>query len=345
MSQGIESGIGGLWTSNQTALGTQAATSGASTKALRKATDDKFKSNKTNGREPYVDGAAFDSSTPYVEGVGGDIGSETIQVQIETGAALWARQIGVDTVTGAADPWTHTISTGATGPVPQTIREKTGAAVGPYRAVYWDAVLNKLTWNIGHDQNVGHLALAVQALKAAEIGAVTDPVAVDSGTDPWKWGEAAGAVTIGGVAFPEFSGETLDIDRGWTTYQGDNPEPVFFVPGRGAITRTFQGAVTDTLLPQILNALYGTTTPTVGTRPTAQPVNVALKTVYTRSASRTLTLDTPKVEVRPDDIAIGTQPAGGLIPIAFGGQCLAGGSPMLTITAKTGDSISYVTAP
>lgn len=346
MSQGIESGIGGLWASNQTALGTQAATSATSTKALRKGTDDKFKSNKTNGREPYVDGAAYDSSAAYVEGVGGDVGSETIQAQIETGAALIARHIGADVVTGASDPWTHTISSGSTGPIPQTIREKTGVAVGPYRAVWWDAILNKLNWNIGQDQNVAHLALAVQALKAAEIGSVTDPVAVDSGTDPWKWGEAAGAVTINAVAFPEISGEALELDRGWTTYQGDNPEPVFFVPGRGAITRTFQGAVTDTLLPNILNALYGSTTPTPGTRPVTAPVTAALKTVYTRTAvTRLLTIDTPKVEIRPDDIAIGAQPQGGLIPIAFGGQCLAGGSPMITVTAKTGDSVSYITAP
>jgi hypothetical protein len=71
---------------------------------------------------------------------------------------------------------------------------------------------------------------------------------------------------------------------------------------------------------------------------------VALKTVYTRTpATRTLTLDTPKVEVKPDDIVIGTKPLGGLIPVAFGGQALAGGSPMITVTALTGDSVSYIT--
>jgi hypothetical protein len=346
MTQGIESGTGGLWYSNQTALGSQAATAAASTIRARKATDDTYKSNKTHGREPYVDGAAYDSSTPYVEGLGGDVGSETIQAQIETGAPAFARHIGSDVVTGAADPWTHTISSGSTNPVFQTIREKTGVSVGPYRGVWWDAIFNKISWAIGHDQNVSHLALAVQCLKAAEIGSLTDPVAADPGTDPWKWGEAATAVTIGGVSFPEFDGETLELDRAWTTKQGDSLEPLYFVPGRGAITRAFSGAVTDTLLPQILLALYGTATPAIGSRPNTQPTFVALKTIYTRTpASRVLTLDTPKVEVKPDDIAIGSKPLGGLIPVAFGGQALAGGSPMITVTALTGQSVSYITAP
>lgn len=343
MTTGIETGTGGLWCANQSALGTQAVTAAASTLRLRKATDDTLKSNKTHGREAYVDGAAYDSSTPYVETVGGDVGQFVFQAQIETGAAVVARHVGVDTVTGASDPWTHTISTGTTNPVYQTIREKTGVAVGPYRAAWWDAIHNKLTWNIGQSQMVGHLTSAVQCLKAAEIGSLTDPVAVDSGTDPWRWGESTGAMTISAVAFPEIDGETIEMDRAWTTHDGDAIEPAFFVPGRGAITRTFSGAVTDTLLPQLLLALYGSATPTVGTRPTSQPSTVALKSVYTRSASRTLSFDTPKVEVKPDDILIGTRPQGGLIPIAFGGQALAGGSPMLTVIAKTGDSASYIT--
>ncbi|HET6502103.1 MAG TPA: hypothetical protein VFG87_15210 [Amycolatopsis sp.] len=343
MTMGIETGTGGLWISNQSALGTQALTSAASTLRLRKATDDTLKSGKTHGREAYVDGAAYDSSTPYVDMVAGDVGQFVFQSQIETGAAAIARHVGADVVTGASDPWTHTIATGTTNPVNETIREKTGIAVGPYRAVWWDAILNKLTINCGHDQNVKHIAAAIQCLKAAEIGSLTDPVAVDSGTDPWRWGEAATAVTIGATPFPEFSGETIEMDRAWTTKQGDNIEPIFFVPGRGAITRAFDGAVTDTLLPQLQLALYGNTAPSVGTRTTSQPSNVALKTVYTRSATRTITYDTPKVEVKPDDIVIGTKPQGGLTSIAFGGQALAGGSPMMTVTALTGQSTSYIT--
>jgi hypothetical protein len=147
---------------NQSALGTQAATAAASTKRLRKATDDTFKANKTHGREPYVDGAAYDSSTPYVEG------SAATSARRHPGAdrdrrAVFARHIGVDVVTGAADPWTHTISSGSTNPVNQTIREKTGVSVGPFRQVWWDAIFNKITWNVGHDQNVAHLALACSA--------------------------------------------------------------------------------------------------------------------------------------------------------------------------------------
>lgn len=345
MSQGIESGIGLLFAGNQTALGTQAATNAASTRFFRKATDDTFKGGKTHGREPFVDGAAFDSSTPYVEAVGGDIGKEVIQGQIENATAVYARQIGVDVVTGASDPWTHTIAAGTASPVNQTIREKAGSAIGPVRLTYWDAIFNHTTWICGQDQNISHLELNCLALKAGEISSATDPVAVDTGVDPLRWGEAVGALTINAVAFGEIDGETLDVDRGWDVHRGDNSEPVFYVPGRGAITRSFSGAVTDTLLPEILLALYGSSTPTAGTRPTTPPTTRPLKSVYTRSASRSVTLDTPKVEIKPDDIAIGAKPQGGLIPITFGGQALAGGSAALTVTGKTGDSTAYVTAP
>lgn len=311
---------------------------------MRKATDDSLKSGKVHGREPYVDGAAYDSSTPYVDMVAGDVGSFTFQAQIETGAAVIARHVGVDVVTGAGDPYTHTIATGTANPMYQTIREKTGVAVGPFRGAWWDAIFNKITWNCGNDQNVAHLACGVQALKGMEISSATDPVATDSATDPWRWGEATGAVTIATVAFPEISGHTLDMDRAWTTAQGDNVTPVFFVPGRGAITHTFDGAVTDTLLPQLLLALYGSTTPSVGTLPTSQPSSVALKVVYTRTAvTRLLTFDTPVVEIKPDDIMIGTKPLGGLTPIAFGGQALTTGAALATITAKTAASASYIT--
>lgn len=343
MTTGIESGTGGLWAANQAALGTIAATSATSTLKLRKASDDTLKSNKTHGNESYVDGSSFDNATPYVTSVGGDVGQFVIQSQIETGAAIWARQIGVDVVTGGSDPWTHTITTGTANPVYQTIREKTGVAVGPYRAAWWDSILNKIDWNCGQGQFPGHLTCGVQALKAAEIGSLTDPVAVDSGTDPWRWGEAAGAMTIAAVAFPEISGEVISLDRGWTTHMGDNIEPAFFVPGEGPFVRTLDGAVTDTMLPQLLLALYGATTPSIGNRPTTQPTFVALKSVYTRSASRTLSHDTPRVEVKPDDITIGTKPVGGLWPITFGGRVLSTASPHMTIIAKTGDSTSYIT--
>lgn len=346
MTQGIETGTGGLWASNQTAVGTQAATSATSTLKLRKATDDSLSSNKKHGNEPFVDGEAYDSSGPYVDSVAGDVGAFTFQAQIETGAAQIARHVGNDTVTGSVDPWSHVTVTGTTNPTYQTFREKTGVAVGPYRAVWWDAIANKITVNCGDDQNVMHMAVAVHALKSSEIGSVTDPVAVDPGTDPFRWGEQAGAVTIDAVAFPECTGHTIEMDRAWTSRPGDNIAPAFMVPGRGSITHTLDMAVTDTMLPYYLKTLYGTTTPTPGAQPTSQPVFAAIKEVYTRTpVTRLLTYDTPKVELKPDDITIGTKPLGGLLPITFGGRALKSGAAMMTVTAKTGDSASYIAAP
>lgn len=342
MPAAIESGVGRTWAANQSALGTKALVSATSTISLRQATDDVLTHNKKHGQEPYVDGAAYDSSTPYVENVGGDVGQLVTQAQIETGAALIARSVGVDVVTGASDPYTHTISSGTANPTYQTIHQSVGVNVGPFKAVWWDAILSKVTFNCGQDQNVAHLAAGVMALKAAEIVTAL-PTANDSGTDPYRWGEAAGALTIGGTPFTEIAGETVDADRGWDVHMGDATEPSCFVPGRGKIMRTFSTLVTDNMLAQLLNLLYGSSTPTAGTRPTSQPSYGALVSTYTRSATRTLKFDTGKVELRPDDIVIGAKPEGGKREVTFGGQALANGATSaLIVTAKTGDASSYI---
>jgi hypothetical protein len=338
----IESGTGDVWQVKQAALGTIQPPADAGMKHLRKVGDGALRAAKTYGSEEWVDGKAWGSPGMYVDSIGGDVGDVVSQGQIETVGFQVAQVIGVDTVTGTASDYTHTIASGTANGAYQTFRQKVGVSVGPWRNSFFDAKINKLTLNCGQDQKVMHVTQNVWALKAANWF-TTDPTATDSGTDPFNWNEATGAVTIGGVAFPEIDGETLELDRKLDVHRGDSAAPVCFIPGKGQIDRSFSALVTDNTIPVIQNALYGTTTMTDGLTVGTAVNTLALESTYTRTAVRSLKITTPKVVVNPEDFAIGPRAEGGKIPVAFGGRCLDnGGTPMITVVAKTGDASAYV---
>jgi hypothetical protein len=337
----IESVSGGLWKSKQTALGTIEPSAAATMKALRKATDDSFKPAKALGSEEYVDGQSWGSPGMYVDTVGGDVGTVTYQAQIETAGAAFASIIGVDVVTGTTPDYTHTITTNTVQGLNLTYYMKTGLAVGPWRNSYWDARLNKLTFTAGQDQKVAHIMENVFAMKAA-AWFTTDPVAVDSGTDPFNWNEVTGSIAINSITLPEVESETFEMDRKIDVHRGDSAAPICFVPGKGEINRSMSALVTDTDIPVIQQTLYGTTTMTNGLAVANTVTTVPMTSKYTRSAVRSLQIDTPKVAVDPSDFEIGPKPQGGKIPIAFGGRCLLSAGTVCTIVAKTGDATAYI---
>jgi hypothetical protein len=338
----IEAGVGDVWYAKQSALGTIAASNAAGTVHLRKVGENVLKAAVTHGSEEWVDGQVFGSPQQFVDKVGGDVGSVTFQGQIETSGLMFAQVLAVDVVTGTTPDYTHTItSAGVAGPY-GTWRQKAGSAIGPWRDAFWDSKVNRLVFNCGQDQKTMHLEAAIMALKAGEVFS-TDPTAADSGTDSFRWDEAAGAVTIAGTAYDEIDGETLEIDRKLEPAMGQALSPIALVPGKGEINSSFSAMVTDNTIPLPKTALYGTSSPADGTRPGAGVNYLALESTYTRSSVRSLKITRPKVEMRTEDWEIGPRAEGGKIPVTFGGRCLkSGATPAVTVVAKTGDSAAYV---
>lgn len=340
MTAVIESGVGHVWQIKQATAGTVEPT--ASTyKHLRKTGDKAMKAAKKYGSEEWVDGQQFGSPGHYVDQIGGDVGGFVFQVQPETGGFAFAQITGVDSVSGASDPYTHTVSSGTAAPPLQTVRAKTGSSV-VWRQAWYDAIVNKLAFNCGQDQKIAHIDQDFMALQAG-AWATADPAAADSGTDPFNWAEVVGEIKIDGTSIPELDGETVELDRKWDVHRGDNPAPICFVPGKGEINRTFSGLVTDTTIDIMQSILFGSTTPAANDPVTSVVADVALVSKYTRSASRTLELTTPKVIVNPEDFEVFPRAEGGKIPVAFGGLCVKDGSTAaFTAVAKTGDATSYV---
>ncbi len=336
----LDSGNGAVWESKQAALGTIEPTASATMKMLRKTGDDALKSAKSTGSEEFVDGQSWGSPAPFIDTIGGDVGTLTYQAQIETVGPAFAGIIGVDVVTGAPSDYTHTINTSAANGSNRTIYQKAGSAVGPWRNSFWDARINKLTWTCGQDQKVAHLMENIFAMKAASWF-TTDPVATDSGTDPYNWNEVTSSIVVNSIALPEVESETFELDRKIEVHRGDSAAPICFVPGKGEINRSMSALVTDTAIPVIQKILYDTTSMTNGLAVSTVPVQIPMISVYTRTAVRSLSLSTLKVLCDPNDFEIGPRATGGKIPITFGGRCLATAGSITTIIVKSGDATSY----
>lgn len=336
----IESNIGLVAQGKQAALGTKLASNAAGLRRLR-VRDGGLKPVRELGSEPYLDGQAFNDATPYLVRTGGEVGDLTIQAQIETGGFLFAQLIGADVVTGAGPDYTHTISSSNLSGAYQTIYQSSGQGQLVNQA-FWDALISKLTWRVGTDQMVAHVTESIRAMTSGSWSTST-PTAADAGTDPFLWPEVSGAAQIDAVAFAEISGETLEVDRKLEDYMGDSIAPCAFVPTQGEIRRSVATIVSNNTLPIIKSLLYNTATPTDGQVQNAAIKHIALTTKYTRTATRSIEIQTPKVLVEPDDLDLSATPDGGPKALVLGGRCRPnGGTPALTVIAKTADSAAYV---
>lgn len=342
MSVALDAGIGTLNYAKQTAKGTVAAAAGTGVGTNRpKWVSGQLAAKSMLGSEEYLDGQRFASPAQYVDKVGGDVGELVLQAQPENGGLFAAQILGSDVVTGVADPYTHTVASSGTAGAWGSWWQKVGSTVGPERELFWDSKIAKLTMEVGRDQKVMHYQLAIMALVAGEVYAA-DPAKGEDATDPFYWTDVTGAVTFDGIVLTEAHGETLEIDTGMEAFYGDNIQPDQLIEKKGTITRTLQAIVTDVTLAKFRLAVYGTATPAAGAKPTKTVYKVSASTVYTKSATRTLRIDTPNIAVKPDDMVVAADPEGGAQELAFGGLCLKqGATAALTVTALTGDATAY----
>lgn len=343
MANTIETGIGAVNYGKQSAKGTiaTAATTTVGYDRL-KHVDGGFKANKSLNNEEYSDGNRFSSASAWVDKVGGDVGSVSLQVQPENIGLFYAQVLGSDVVTGGADPYTHTITVSNSGGAWGTWWQKLGSAIGPVRQVFYDSKIAKLTQSSPRDRNALHFDLDVKALKAAEIYTV-DPAKTEDASDPYLLTEAAGALTFDGTVVQEIEDSVIEIDCGTEVFWGDSVEPLQLIEKKGIVTRSIEAIVTDDLLLKYNKALYNATAPTGGTRPGGVVFAPSISQVWTRSATRTATITTPKVNIDPNDFEeMAPMPEGGKKTIKFGGQAVkSGASSPITVVVLSGDATAY----
>src|SRR4051812_34984590 len=240
MAVAIESGIGTLNYGKQPTKGTK-ATAATTTVGYNqpKLFDGDLSAKKTLGSEEYVDGSRFASPSIFTDKIGGAVGSPVIQPQPENAGLFWAQVLASDTVTGGADPWTHTITSAGTTGAWGSWWEKTGVAVGPNRELYWDSKISKLTHECGQEQKVMHQSLAIAALVPAEVY-VTDPAKTQDTSDPFIWPEMSGTMNFDSTVLTDVSGEVVEVDTGLEPWWGDGVLPAQLIEKKGTITRSIK---------------------------------------------------------------------------------------------------------
>lgn len=344
MAEVIESGVGTLNSVKQTAKGASPDFTSTTRPADRpKWEDGVLDPAKTLAESDYLDGKVFGSPSQYTKQVSGEVGNLVIQVEPANAGIYLAYILATDTVTGASDPYTHTITSDPTSAQPYVaFAQSVGQAVGPKKDIFWDAKLSALTLSSSTDQQELTYDMKVNALKGGQIFTTT-PAKTENAEDPYLHSETDGQVTLDGTVTCEISESIVTIDRKQSVMWGNSIEPCQIVDGKGEITCSVKSVVTDVTLAKRNQVLYATATPTAGTRPVKDVFYGAISRKYVRSASRSLQIDTPRVAFKAEDLKVGPRRDGGLIEITFGGRALrSGATPALTAIAKTGDSAAYV---
>ncbi len=342
MATAIESGIGTTNYGRQSAKGTKAtaATITVGYDRIKWTGDAPLKVNKKLGAKEYVDGQRFGSPTRFTDSVGGEVGMIGFHAQPENVGLYSAAILGVDTVTGASDPYTHTSTSAGTTGQWGTWWQKVGSAVGPVRLMFWDSKVAKLTYTSNFADKVLTGELDIQALSAEVYS--TDPAKTEATSDPYLHTEAAGAFTLDSLVVPEVNEAVTTIDTKMSPYFGDNITPIHLIEGKGAITQSMKAITTGDTIGKFNKAVFGTATPSAGAVPVKDVFSAATSIVYTRSATRTFSIICPKVDIDPENLVIGAQAEGGPIPLDFTGTCRKDGStPAITTVALTAESGSY----
>ena len=342
MATAIESGIGTLNYGRQSAKGSAATASTTTVGFDRPKWEGGFlKPNKKLGMQEYIDGQRFASPSTYTDSVGGEVGTLTLQLQPENAGLYAAAILGVDTVTGSSDPYTHTITSAGTSGHWSTWWQKVGSTVGPERECFIDSKIAKLTLTSTFADKVLRGELDIQCLSAARTF-TSDAAKTENSSDPYFHTEATGSFSFDSTTINEITESTLEIDTAMTPFYGDNVAPLQLIEGKGMITRSFKSIVTDDTLGKFRKAVYNSATPASSTNPSSSVFYANMTQTFTRAADRTLTITTPKVAIDPETMDVAPRPEGGEIELTLGGRCLKdGATAAVTVIALSGESSSY----
>jgi hypothetical protein len=342
MATVIESGIGTINYGRQSAKGT-IATAATTTVGYDqpKWSGGHLSPNKKLGNAEFIDGSRFGSPSTYTDSVGGEVGSLSLQLQPENAGLYCAAILGVDTVTGASDPYTHTITSAGTSGHWATWWQKVGSAVGPERQYFMDSKIAKLALSSTFADKVLTADLDIQSLTAATTYA-TDAAKTQNSSDPYFHTEATGSFSVDSLVINEVTEAMLEVDTMMTPFYGDSIAPLQLIEGKGMITNSVKSIVTDDTLGKFRKAVYNAAAPTSGTAVNKAVFYAAMTQTYTRSATKTLTVTCPRVAIDPATMNVAPKPEGGEIELTLGGTALKDGSTAaLTIVALSADATTY----
>jgi hypothetical protein len=337
----LESNLYALWGAKQTAKGTPATE--PKKRFVQVAGD--ISTNREDGAENFSNLDRFGDMTDFVNTIAGEGSPGFEAMPTETAWLCWVF-FGADTVTGSADPWKHLFTPQTNGGFFATFWKRVGGSV-VQREKFNDCKLGQLVMEGSSGQKVIRIAPAIFSLDPGEIFTADPTPAVEMTTeDPFLWTEGSGTFAVNGVTLRGSSQFTATWDEGLSPYYGDDVVPVDLITSNANISLGTTILVDSAGQQEYNKRIYGTATPTTGTKPLHTPENLGSYgfTLTKKNAagvltpSRKMEVAFPGVKWAPD-LSIPPSPDGGPVELSLAGSMRkVGAEPGSKITIECGNA-------
>jgi hypothetical protein len=336
----MEPNLNALWINKQTAKGTTAAAASAK-RGVWVAGD--VNVARDDGSENFSTLDRWGDQVSFVNTIVGE-GSPGIQGRPDIAAYLAYLFFGQETVTGAADPWSHEATPGTAG-FWATVWKRIGGSIIE-RQLYGDSKISGIQWEGSTASKVLRITPTILSLNPGEIFAADPAAAMPTGAGemPFLYTEGQGAFEIDGTVIPGQSQFTVNCDEALGPYYGDDVVPVDLVVGNPTITVAVTLLVDAAGVAQYNTRVYGSATPAAGTKPLhfLDPIG-SYEFLLTRKNSagpitpaRSFKLELPGVQWAPD-VALPPNNEGGAMELSLAGEArLVTGQPRIRVTVQNG---------
>lgn len=338
--------INGLWVAKQTAKGSPAATA---IKRFRQPGGN-IRVNRSDGTERWGTDDRFGDAQDFVDQLSGS-GEPGVQAQPGTLAYLMYLFAGQETVTGAADPYTHVATPAAAGGFWSTWWKKVGVGSDITRERYADCKIGQLVIEGSTAQKIVRVTPSLMSLDPGEKVA-SDPVkAFDTGNDreAFLYTEGTSAFSINGAVIRAQSQFQITLNENLEFVYTDDVLPLDLVAGEPEVNIALTLALDSDGLARYNFEVYGSTAPVAGTKPVKRLPALGDYSFLldkpvdgTPANNRQFGFDVDGVRWSPD-VAIEPNPAGGLSEVSLTGRMrrTSGGTEAWKSTIKNTDA-AYV---
>lgn len=329
----LEQNFSGLWVGKQTTKGTANTT--PSMRLIQPGGD--FAMPRADGQENWSDLRKYGAFSEWVDSLLGTGEPIVEATPTELAYILWLHH-GAEVVTSVTGPpaaQKHTFTPSLGRGHYFTAFQRVGQSV-VRRHRFDDCLSTKLVI----EGSTGNKAVRITpTILSLDPGAIftADPAAALPTDKVMLYTDGTGAFTIDGTVFPGQSSFQLTIDDAWSPVFGDDSIPFDLVQGLPSVSLSCNVYFDATALAEVNTLVYGTASPTAGTKPIRRIPAPGSYSFYLKQRDNTgalngreFKLTLPAVKWTAPDYP-GPNPDGGATELTFGGQMRP---PDLTDTIK-----------
>lgn len=337
----LESNVAGLWLAKQSAKGSAASapSTNANAKKLRQVGGD-ISVARADANEAFTDGNRFNDATDFVSTL---VGNGAPVVQADPGSLNYLLYLmsGAETVGAATSSvYPHTFNFGpATSSFWFTAWKRVGQT-NILRQQFIDCRMSSLRVE---GSSANKVVKATPTLFSLDPGVTyaTDPTLAVETDKPYLYTEAVGTFTIDGTVFKGHSSFAVVINDNVAPWYGDDVLAYDVAAGQGSVNVEGITIFVDAAgLQQYNKIIYGSASPSAGTRPQKSVYMGSYTFTLTRGAAGTLrshSFTLSNVHWTPD-AAIAPNPSGGPVELAIGAEARTSSGNQLVVVGNVLDA-------